>query len=68
MAEEPLLNQLEEGFQTRFYGKVYERNRELRKVEIFSVFRDWMRSLPLKFALLSSEVVIDTNAWPSWAK
>ena len=63
-----MLDQLGAGFQRRFYGKIYERNTELRKVEIFSVFRDWMRSLPLKFALLSSEVVIDTNALPNWAK
>ena len=53
----------------RNYGEEFwQKEKEFNKVALFSLHRDWMRNLPLKFAMLNAEKISDVSALPSWAQ
>ena len=56
----------EEG--SKYNEKVSQRNEAYRKIELFSLHRDWMQTLPVKFAMLNAETDSDLHIFPPWAR
>ena len=52
----------------KYSEKVGQRNVANDKVELFSLHRDWMQSLPMKFAMLNIDTDFDLRDFPDWAR